>query len=82
MLRLRDDVLKEKDGDQNLSVGPDSLYAGGGPGLSLSSMLPSVTPPVAPLSYDQRAETGSGLGMVSSSSLYGYGSLSVWMIII
>lgn len=80
VLRLRDDVLKEKDGDQNPSLGPETLYAGGGPGLSLSSMLPPVTHTVAPLGYDQRAESGSGLGMVSSSSLYGYGSLSVCMI--
>ncbi|XP_031407229.1 KH domain-containing protein At4g18375-like isoform X2 [Punica granatum] len=77
VLRLRDDVLKEKDGNQNLSAGTDSLYAGGGTGLSLSSVLPPIPPPVAPLGYDQRAEAGSGLGMVSSSSLYGYGSLSM-----
>ncbi|KAK4781993.1 hypothetical protein SAY86_016095 [Trapa natans] len=77
VLRLRDDILKEKDGDKNLSVGADSLYSGGGSGLSLSSMLPSVTPAVAPLGYDQMMETGSGLGMVSSSNLYGYGSLSM-----
>lgn len=73
VLRLRDDVLKDKDGGRNTAVGADSLYSGGN-GLSVSSLLPSV-PPVAPLGYDQRAETASGLGMFSSSSLYGYGSL-------
>lgn len=75
VLRLRDDVLKDKDGGRNTAVGADSLYSGGN-GLSVSSLLPSV-PPVAPLGYDQRAETASGLGMFSSSSLYGYGSLPV-----
>ncbi|XP_028089232.1 KH domain-containing protein At4g18375-like isoform X2 [Camellia sinensis] len=38
-------------------------------------VLPSV-PPVAPMGYEQRTESGSGLGMLSSGSLYGYGSLS------
>ncbi|KAK4778585.1 hypothetical protein SAY86_006113 [Trapa natans] len=77
VLRLRDEVLKEKDADRNLSVGPDSLYAGGRPGLSLSSMLPSVTPAVSPLGYDHMVESGSSTGMISSSNLYGYGSLSM-----
>lgn len=75
VLRLRDDALKEKDGGRNPSVGTDPLYSVGS-GLSVPSLLPSV-PPVASLGYDQRAETGSGLGLLSSSSLYGYGSLSV-----
>lgn len=75
ILRLRDDALKDRDGSRNPTVGADSLYTGG-TGLSVPPLLPSV-PPVAPLSYDQRAESGSGLGMLSSSSLYGYGSLSV-----
>ncbi|KAI8023102.1 KH domain-containing protein [Camellia lanceoleosa] len=51
------------------------MYSGG-TGFSMPSVLPSV-PPVAPMSYEQRAETGSGLGMLSSGSLYGYGSLSM-----
>ncbi|XP_021593229.1 KH domain-containing protein At4g18375 isoform X2 [Manihot esculenta] len=75
VLRLRDDVLKEKDGSHNTSVGADSLYSGGA-AIPVPSLLPSV-PPVAPLTYDQRAETGSGLGLLSSNSLYGYGSLSM-----
>ncbi|KAF2316720.1 hypothetical protein GH714_042061 [Hevea brasiliensis] len=75
VLRLRDDVLKEKDGSHNPSVGADSLYSGGS-GIPVPSLLPSV-PPVAPLAYDQRAESGSGLGLLSSNSLYGYGSLSM-----
>ncbi|KAJ6926148.1 KH domain-containing protein [Populus alba x Populus x berolinensis] len=73
VLRLRDDVLKEKDGGLNSSVGTDSVYPVHA-GISMPSILPSV-PPVAPMGYDQRAESGSGLGLLSSSSLYGYGSL-------
>ncbi|KAA8519470.1 hypothetical protein F0562_013726 [Nyssa sinensis] len=75
VLRLRDDVLKDREGDRNPSAGTDSLYSGGA-GHSVTSVLPSV-PPVAPFGYEQRPETGSGLGMLSSSSLYGYGSLSM-----
>ena len=59
----------------NPSVGADSLYASGA-SLSVPSLLSSV-PPVAPLAFDQRAESGSGLGVLSSSSLYGYGTLPV-----
>lgn len=72
VLRLRDDVLKEKDGGYNPSGGADSL----GSGHSVPSALPSVRP-VSSLSYDQKTDVGSGLGMLSSSSLYGYGSLPV-----
>ncbi|XAR72484.1 hypothetical protein NMG60_11019137 [Bertholletia excelsa] len=75
VLRLRDDVLKEREGGHTASASADSLYSGG-TGLSVPSVLPSV-PPVAPLGYEQRAESGSGLGMLSSTSLYGYGSLSM-----
>ncbi|CAK9169987.1 unnamed protein product, partial [Ilex paraguariensis] len=75
VLRLRDDILKDREAGRNPSAGADSFYSGG-TGLSLPSVLPSV-PPVAPMSYEQRAETGSGMGLLSSSSLYGYGSLSV-----
>ncbi|KAJ6738361.1 KH DOMAIN CONTAINING RNA BINDING PROTEIN [Salix koriyanagi] len=73
VLRLRDDVLKEKDGGLNSSVSTDSVYPVRA-GISIPSILPSV-PPVAPMGYDQRAESGSGLGLLSSNSLYGYGSL-------
>ncbi|KDP37996.1 hypothetical protein JCGZ_04639 [Jatropha curcas] len=75
VLRLRDDILKEKDNGRNPSAGADSLYSGGA-GIPMPSLLPSV-PPVAPLAYDQRAETGSGLGLLSTNSLYGYGSLAM-----
>ncbi|EEF42621.1 Poly(rC)-binding protein, putative [Ricinus communis] len=75
VLRLRDDALKEKDGSHNPSVGADPLYSGGS-GISVPSLLSSV-PPVTPLAYDQRPETGSGLGLLSSSNLYGYGSLTM-----
>lgn len=51
----------------------DSLYSGG---LSVPSTYSSI-PPVAPLNYEQRVETGSGMGMLPSSSLYRYGSLQV-----
>ncbi|XVE51634.1 hypothetical protein DITRI_Ditri02bG0057500 [Diplodiscus trichospermus] len=73
VLRLRDDVLKEKESGHNSSIGVDSLYSSGA-SLSLPSLLSSV-PPVAPLAFDQRPESGSGLGVLSSSSLYGYGTL-------
>lgn len=67
--------MKEKDGGHNPSVGADALYSGGA-SLSVSSLLSSV-PPVATLAFDQRAESGSDLGVLSSSSLYGYGTLPV-----
>ncbi|XP_044460748.1 KH domain-containing protein At4g18375-like isoform X1 [Mangifera indica] len=75
VLRLRDDVLKDRDAAHNPSLGSDSMYSGG-TGLSVPPLLSSV-PPVTQLGYDQRADTGSGLGMISSSSLYGYGSLPI-----
>lgn len=75
VLRLRDDVLRDRDGVGNPTAATESLYSGGA-SLSVPSVLPSVSQ-VASLGYDQRTESGSGLGMISSSSLYGYGSLSV-----
>ncbi|XP_004504558.1 KH domain-containing protein At4g18375 [Cicer arietinum] len=74
ILRLRDDVLRERDIGHNPSTGGESFYPSGA-GLSFPSMLPSVPSVAAPLVYDQRAEGATGLGMLSSSSLYGYGSL-------
>ena len=76
VLRLRDDVLKDRDAGHNPIVGAESLFPGS-TGLSLPSVLPSV-PQVTPLGYDQRAESGNGLGMLSSSGLFGYGSLPVY----
>lgn len=76
ILRLRDDVLREKDIGHNSSTGGESFYSSGA-GLSFPSMLPSIPSVAAPLVYDQRAEGATGLGMFSSSSLYGYGSLPV-----
>ncbi|GAV75031.1 KH_1 domain-containing protein [Cephalotus follicularis] len=73
VLRLRDDVLKDKESGHNPPVGADSVYPGGA-SFSMPSLLPSV-PPVAHLGYDQRHESGSGLGVLSSSNLFGYGSL-------
>ena len=76
ILRLRDDVLRERDTGHNPSIGAESLYPGSA-GLSLPSMMHSVPPVAAPMVYDHRAESGAGLGMLSSSSLYGgYGSFS------
>lgn len=76
VLRLRDDVLKDRDGGRNPSATSDPVYPGA-PGLSVPSVLPNVSS-VAPLSYEHRAEGGAGVGILpSSSSLYGYGSLSV-----
>ncbi|CAK8578344.1 unnamed protein product [Lathyrus sativus] len=74
ILRLRDDVLREKDIGHNSSTGGESFYSNGA-GLSFPSMLPSVPSVAAPLVYDHRAEGATGPGMFSSSSLYGYGSL-------
>ncbi|XP_024987709.1 KH domain-containing protein At4g18375-like [Cynara cardunculus var. scolymus] len=71
VLRLRDDVLKDRDSSGNPSSGNDSMYAGGS-GLQVPSVLPSVSS-VAPLGYEHRAESGSSLGLLSSN--YGYGSL-------
>ncbi|XP_035545540.1 KH domain-containing protein At4g18375-like isoform X1 [Juglans regia] len=75
VLRLRDDVLKDGDGGHNPAFGADSLFSAGS-SLSVSSVLPSVAP-VAPFGHDWRVESGSGFSMLSSSSLYGYGSLSM-----
>lgn len=68
VLRLRDDALKDRDsaGGRNTSVGAESLYSG----LSMPSLLPTVPS----MTYDQRADIGNGRPMLSSGSLYGYGS--------
>lgn len=77
VLRLRDDVLKDREDMRNASTGVDALYAGGA-SLPMPSVFRSV-PSGAALSYesyDQRADAGSGMGLLSSSG-YGYGSTSV-----
>ncbi|RWR90961.1 KH domain-containing protein [Cinnamomum micranthum f. kanehirae] len=116
VLRLHDDVLKERDGphgalssDSLFSGGPcansnaDSLYSGSSRnapvadslyssalrsapsdslysgGIALPSALSSI-PPITPLSYDQRVESGSSLGRLSVGSLYGYGSLQDYIL--
>lgn len=76
VLRLRDDVIKGREGNHNPSAGADSSHAGG-TGFSLAPVLPNV-PPAAPLSYDHRIESGNGVGMRSSGSRYGQESLSVY----
>lgn len=75
VLRLRDDALKDREGSRNQSDGVDPYYSGN-TGVSMPSALPSI-PPVAPLGYDKRTDGGSGLGLLSSNSTYGYGSLPV-----
>ncbi|KAK1326372.1 KH domain-containing protein [Acorus calamus] len=73
VLRLRADVLKEREsGHSHHAPMATPLYPSG--------PLPSTTqtaPPIPPLSYDQRVEPGSGLGMLSSGSIYDYGPLQV-----
>ncbi|XP_068656501.1 KH domain-containing protein At4g18375 [Aristolochia californica] len=79
VLRLRDDVLKDKEGVGRSAPPPlppvePPMYATGG-GLAVPS---AALPSVAPLGYDQRMDhPNSGLGMFSTSSLYGYGSFPV-----
>lgn len=68
VLRLRDDVLKDREAGRTPSVASDSIYSSA-PGLSV--------PSVASGNYQQRAETGTGVGLLSSNNLYGYGSLSM-----
>eukprot|EP00262_Sarcandra_glabra_P021898 TRINITY_DN9443_c0_g1_i1.p1 TRINITY_DN9443_c0_g1~~TRINITY_DN9443_c0_g1_i1.p1 ORF type:complete len:624 (-),score=139.41 TRINITY_DN9443_c0_g1_i1:175-2046(-) len=72
ILRLRDYVLKDREGDQSAPIADSRCSSG----YSAPSVLPSV-PPVAPFGYDQRVDTGGSLGMLSSRSMYGYGSLQV-----
>lgn len=74
VLRLRDDVLKDREGGRT-PVASDTIYSSA-PGLSVPSVLSSV-PSVASVNYQQRAETGTGVGILSSNNIYGYGSLSV-----
>ncbi|CAI9760082.1 unnamed protein product [Fraxinus pennsylvanica] len=62
VLRLRDDVLKDKEGGR---------ISSGGAGFSVPSVLPSIRP-AAPLGYEHSAETESGVGLLSSRT---YGSL-------
>ncbi|KAK1304767.1 KH domain-containing protein [Acorus calamus] len=73
VLRLRADVLKERESGH-------SHHAPMAAPLYPSGPLPSTTqtvPPIPPLSYDQRVEPGSGLGMLSSGSIYDFGPLQV-----
>lgn len=73
VLRLRNDALKDKDGASNPSGGADPLYTGS----SSLSLPPVMHPPVNPMGYEPRNESGSGAGMLSSGGLYKYGSLSM-----
>ncbi|MED6183349.1 hypothetical protein PIB30_037075 [Stylosanthes scabra] len=77
VLRLRDDVLKERDTGHNPPpIGSESFYSGGSV-LPVRSVIPPVPDVPAPLAYDHRSESGTGLNMLSSSSLHGYGSYSM-----
>lgn len=75
VLRLRDDVLKDRVGGHTPSVASDPTYSNA-PGLSVPSVL-STVPSVASVNYQPRAETGTGVGILSSNNLYGYGSFPV-----
>lgn len=77
VLRLRDDVLRDREGNRNPDgAGHGSLYPGS-TSLSMPQVLPSI-PPVGHAGYEQqRGDGGSGLSMLSSDSFYGYGSLPV-----
>ncbi|XP_047950571.1 KH domain-containing protein At4g18375 isoform X2 [Salvia hispanica] len=74
VLRLRDDVLKDREDMHNASTGVGALYAGGA-SLPMSSVFHSGHSGAA-LSYDERAEADSGLRLLSPRG-YGYGSLSM-----
>ena len=71
VLRLRDDVLKDRDVGHNPSSGSDSVYAGERR-ISVP-VLPSIS--AVPMGYDHRPESGSSLGLLSSS--LGYASQPV-----
>ncbi|XP_020587385.1 KH domain-containing protein At4g18375 isoform X2 [Phalaenopsis equestris] len=70
ILRLREDALKDKDGNDALPTS-ESLYNSS---LSVPPLLSSGQG-VGNMGYDHRTEPGSGLGLLSSSSIYGYSSL-------
>lgn len=76
VLRLREDVLKNKDIDHNRHIGSESLYASSSV-LSAPPMLSSIPATAPALAYDQRTGSGTGLGMHSSRSHYGYDSYSM-----
>ncbi|KAL3616883.1 hypothetical protein CASFOL_039277 [Castilleja foliolosa] len=74
VLRLRDDVLKDREDIRNSSAGAEAYYPGGA-SIPASSVYRGLSSNAA-LGYEPRADTGSGLGLLSSSG-YGYGSLSM-----
>ncbi|KAL7089389.1 hypothetical protein ACP275_13G184800 [Erythranthe tilingii] len=69
ILRLRDDVLKDREEFRNSSGGVEPLYSGGLP-LPMPSVFRDMSSSDA-LGYEQRLDTESGLGLLSSSG-YGY----------
>ncbi|XP_051124884.1 KH domain-containing protein At4g18375 [Andrographis paniculata] len=74
ILRLRDDVLVDKEDVCNSSAGVEGLFASGTP-LPFSSVLHNL-PTSGSLGYEPRADAGSGFGLHSSSA-YEYGSISM-----
>ncbi|EPS64599.1 hypothetical protein M569_10179, partial [Genlisea aurea] len=74
VLRLREDVLKDRDDAQKSSARVEALYSSG-PSAPVSSILHNI-PTHGSLNYEHRRDTGSGLGLLPSSP-YGYRSLSV-----
>ncbi|KAF9610912.1 hypothetical protein IFM89_025712 [Coptis chinensis] len=74
VLRLRDDVLKDREGGRDTPA-VNSIYSSGG-GVPVHSALQSV-PPVTSLGYDQRIDSASAYGLLSSrNNLCGYESFS------
>lgn len=78
VLRLRDDVLKDRDRGHNQSAGADSYYSGG-TGLSAHSVLPSV-PPVAQWVMSREMKLGVAWACVlqavsMDTGLYRYASV-------
>ncbi|CAN8267332.1 unnamed protein product [Cochlearia groenlandica] len=82
VLRLRDDVLRDREiGSRNQppARSENNNYFSSGSsnnaGLALPPSFMSSVPQVASVNFDRRQETGSSIGMLSSSAgLYGYGS--------
>lgn len=73
LLRLRDEVLKVKEGGHKSSVSADVLHTRGAPlpPPSVMPTLPSI-PQVAPLRYERSTDNRSGVGIYSSNGTYGH----------
>ncbi|ESQ39758.1 hypothetical protein EUTSA_v10000793mg [Eutrema salsugineum] len=83
VLRLRDDVLRDREIGSSRNQPParsesNSFFSpatNSSAGLALPPSFMSSVPQAASVDFDRRPETGSSMGMLSSTSgLYGYGS--------